>query len=911
MDDLIPEFVAECREGLARLDNEVVAFERDPGKREHLVEIFRVAHTIKGTAGFLGLARLERLAHAAETLLGAWRDGACAPTTDGVSLVLGAVDRIKAIVDALESGGAEPENEDDDLIGALLAAAEARDGEPSDGAAADPAGSEGGAPAAVEADTGARAAAAAPTEASGAVAEGGRSPADDADAEAADAVPSRGSQEPAAPAGPSTGSGRVAAATTPAPQAEKGSAVRASRSGSLRVSVALLEALMAHVSDLVLTRNRLVRLGREIAHPGLEGALQRLDEITTELRDGVMKARMQPISNAWSGVPRIVRDLGTTLGKKVDLVMEGGDTELDRQLLERLRDPLTHIVRNAIDHGLEAPEERRRAGKPEVGRLRLSAAHEGGMIVVRIADDGRGLDLERIGRKAVAAGLCAAADLEGMSPRRIASFIFAPGLSTAEQVTNVSGRGVGMDVVRANVEEMGGSVEIETWPGRGTVFTITIPLTLAIVPALIVGIGEHRFALPQQGILEIVRCGRDADRRLEIVNGTRILNLRGELLPVRSLARILGLRPADAEAEDERGFVLVLEPAGHRFGLVVDTVHDSEEIVVEPIAQVLKNIGLLAGTTLLGDGSIALVFDLKALASGIADEDGMVLDRGPAETAPKDEEVTRLLRFTAGRYRRAAVPVALVQRIERVEPGKIELVGARSVIRYDNELVPVVDIDGAFVADLDRARPALLFSDAGRRFGLVVDSILDVVEENVELTVEVDEPTMLGAGLVAGESCVLLDVGYFVTAVFGDWFGAGNRVLQNRRARVLFVDDSRFFRGLLTPILESRGFEVVALDNARRALELLDRERFDIVVSDLEMPEMDGFAFAEACRARGLKLPIVALSSCCTPEARRRSRAVGFDDHVAKLDRGHLFDTIDRLAGGAGLATSSCGESVP
>ncbi|GBD45062.1 Chemotaxis protein CheA [bacterium HR40] len=867
MEDLIAEFTAECREGLARVDSELVAFERDPHDRERLGEIFRVVHTIKGTSGFLGLGRLERIAHAAETLLGTWRDGA-PPTAEGMSVVLAAIDRIKDIVAELEGSGTEPSGDDAQLLERLERIAS--------GSAPLPTRTEGTNEEQVSTSADADPAACAAWQTGGPPAAG--------DVAAVAGQPMRAAAE-------------VAGGGDEDPRQEGGHR-RAARSGSLRVSVALLEALMGHVSDLVLTRNRLVRLGRDLAHPELETALQRLDQVTTELRDGIMKARMQPISNAWSGMPRIVRDLCAALGKKVDLVMEGGATELDRQLLEVIKDPLVHIVRNAIDHGIEPPEERRRAGKPETGRLRLQAAHEGGMIVVRISDDGRGLDLERIGRKAVAAGLCTEARLATLSPRQIASFIFAPGLSTAEKVTNVSGRGVGMDVVKRNIEDIGGSVEIETQRGLGTTFTITIPLTLAIVPALIVGVADQRFALPQQGILEIVRCAGGDDRRLELINGRQILKLRGELLPVRTLAEILGIAGEGQDCLRNQGFVLVLEPAGHRFGLVVDAVHDSEEIVVEPISPVLRNITLFAGTTLLGDGAIAIVLDLKALASAIATDDRMAAEPEPHVGPQPDSERTRLLRFAAGRYRMAAVPIALVQRIERIEPQQLELVGTRSVFRFGNELVPLVDVDGRFVAGLDGPRPALLFADAGRRFALLVDEILDVVEAEVELTIDPDGPGSLGAGYFAGASCVLLDVSHYVSCVFGSWFGADRARKDRPRIRVLLVDDSRFFRSLLSPILANRGFEVVAAESAEEALRLLgEGERFDVVVSDLEMPGMDGFALAETCRARGLRLPLIALSSRAAPEDRSRSRAAGFDAHVAKLDRAQLFETVARLVG--------------
>ncbi len=926
MDDILVEFLAECEEGVTKLDQELVALEQDPGNLERVAEIFRVMHTIKGTSGFLGLARLERITHAAETVMGAVRDGSLQVTPEIVSLLFKALDRTKLVLEGLAADQREPEGDDSDLVrelervvqgdtgdagaaaGSAAAAPEPDAEDGGDAAAEEGAGAEGasGTAAGETATTGE--AAAEGTAPSGAAPEGG-----DADEGAAEETRGTTAETPASAA--SGAGGETADGTKPANAGSSSgrrsgaSAATKPAASTLRVSVALLESLMSCVSELVLTRNQLIRLAREIGKVELDSAVQRLDNITTALREGVMKARMQPISHAWSGLPRLVRELSATLGKQVELQMEGGSTELDRQLLEYVRDPLTHMVRNAVDHGIETPEERRAAGKPERALLRLSAGQEGGTVVIRISDDGRGLDLERIGRKAVAQGLCTAEELAAMSPQQIASMIFAPGFSTAEKVTNVSGRGVGMDVVRSNVEQIGGSVKVETRAGEGTTFVVSIPLTLAIVPALIVTAAGHRLALPQLGILEIVRCGEQDERKITTVDGCPILRLRDQFLPVLSMREILGL-DEEGEGEHHTGYVLVLEAGEHPYGVLVDGVLDSEEIVVEPIASVLKDLTVFAGATILGDGQVAMVLDLKGLDRRLEARHGrQATARTATEQAAGEEAKTSLLRFTAGSETLRAVPLALISRIECIEQGRAEQCSGRTVIRFDQELVPLVDIDGnTFGLEAD-GRLALIFSDAGRRFGLLIDRIVDVVETEIRISLKGGPETVLGAAVIGDRGTELIDVGCLVESVFGGWFGTGAEggSDEEQPRRVLLIDDSSFFRALLVPLLVNQGCVVQAVDSPKQAMRLCEEGKdFDLIVSDIEMPEMDGYAFITWCRqSRWRDTPVIALTSRTAPADIRKGEQLGFDRYLPKLDQTALFRAVEELVAGAATRSAS------
>ncbi|MBO6804461.1 MAG: chemotaxis protein CheA, partial [Thalassospira sp.] len=693
MDDLLSEFLTETSESLSTLDVELVKLEQNPNDPDILSNIFRLVHTIKGTCGFLGLPRLEAVAHAGENVLGKIRDGELVVTPDAVTLVLESIDTIKYLLGELEQNEAEPDGNDADLIGRLNHFADT--GQIPGGAPAAAA-----APAAEEADEEVPMTDDEKLQAAFDAAEY------DPDFEVPDEPAAAAEPEPEAPAKPAAppaaAKSQEVAPAKKATEKPKAEAPRAEAKESsvaaqtIRVNVELLENLMTLVSELVLTRNQLLQMVRGKDDSEFTVPLQRLSHITTDLQEGVMKTRMQPIGNAWAKLPRIVRDLALEMNKKIDLQMIGADTELDRQVLELIKDPLTHMVRNSADHGLEDIPGRRDAGKPETGTVTLNAYHEGGHIIIEISDDGRGLNLERIKAKAIANGLATESELEGMGEQQIQQFIFKAGFSTAEKVTSVSGRGVGMDVVRTNIEKIGGTVELKSVEGRGSTFIIKIPLTLAIVSALIVESGGERFAIPQISVLELVRASNNSEHSIERIHDTPVLRLRNRLLPLVTLKKILGLDTTQEsdDAVDEEAFIVVAQVGTYSFGIIVDRVFDTEEIVVKPVAPILRDLSLFSGNTILGDGSVIMILDPNGIATrtGEITVGGSQGVEGKAKADASDRETTSMLVFRAGGSEVRAVPLALVARLEEIDVENIEHSNGRPLVQYRGKLMPLVFI---------------------------------------------------------------------------------------------------------------------------------------------------------------------------------------------------------------------------
>ena len=866
MDDLLADFLTETNENLAELDLALVTLEQTPDDADTLSKIFRLVHTIKGTCGFLGLPRLERVAHAAESVLGKVRDGALAVTPDLVSQVLIALDRIKAIVAELGATGNEPAGDDAALIATLerVAAGETIAGEPVDEtpAGADAAGAVSAYPAPVE-----------PQEPDDA-------PADEPVVEAVQAGP------------------------VPVPAATAPSAGAAAGPQTIRVTVDVLEDLMTLVSELVLTRNQLLQLARTQENSGFTVPLQRLSHITSDLQEGVMKTRMQPIGNAWNKLPRLVRDLARETGKKIELTMLGADTELDRQVLELIKDPLTHMVRNSADHGLEKPDRRRTAGKPETGRITLNAFHEGGHIIIEVADDGAGLPVDRIRAKVLANGLAAEADLVGMSDTQVQRFIFRAGFSTAAVVTAVSGRGVGMDVVKTNIEKIGGTIDLKSVAGQGTTFFIKIPLTLAIVSALIVEAGGERFAIPQISVVELVRAHRRkgeanaSESVIEHINNTPVLRLRDRLLPLVSLTELLALdAPVQADAD---ATIVIAQVGANMLGIIVDRVFDTEEIVVKPVAPILRDITMFSGNTILGDGSVIMILDpngiARATGAGGTSGDNRATAASPLEGFRSGERSAMLL-FRAGDQQIMAVPLGLVARLEDIPRDKIEISCGAPVTQYRGKLMPLVALSGAF--DPERPHhPVLVFADRDRSMGLMVDEIVDVVEDRLEIELSGARPGLLGTAVISGRATDVIDTGYWLTQAWHDWFrNAPHGGSAGSTRRVLVVEDSDFFRQLLVPTLGAAGYRVTAAPNAAEALRLREAGMmFDAIVSDIEMPEMDGLAFARVVRDGGswAALPMIALSAHAEPRDVEAGRDAGFTDYVAKFQRDALLASLQQ-----------------
>ena len=706
--DILQEFLNESAENLARLDHEMVELEQNPLDRELLASIFRTIHTIKGTCGFFGFQRLEAIAHIAENILNELRNGTRDLDTPLASLLLGGVDAIKRILASIEADQTEGEVFEQGLLSDLEQAWK-------------------------------------------------RPP--------AATLASPAAPPPAIQAVPAPSPSPVPHAAEAPPQAP---AREQESHATLRVDVGLLDRLMNLVGELVLTRNQVLQFNAAQEDTVLNGIAHRLNLITAELQERVMKTRMQPVSRIFNQFPRVVRDLATSLNKQIALEIEGAETELDRTLVEAIKDPLTHIVRNSCDHGIESPEERLRHGKPAGGRLCLRAFHEGGQVNIEIADDGAGIDPERIRAKVVERGMMTAEQAARLSDREAVNLVFLPGFSTAQAVTKVSGRGVGMDVVRTHIEGIGGTVDLLSRPGQGTTLLIRIPLTLAIVPGLLVNVGGERFVIPQISLHELIRLEGDAARTaIEYVHTTPVFRRRNALLPVADLCHILKL--PERRHPDELNIVVV-QVDGRRFGLIVDAINDSEEIVVKPLWQQLKTLNCYAGATIMGDGGIALILDVAGigLRSGVLVPSGQAaVPIDPAQSAGKPVDARRsLLLLRAGSLKRLAMPLAKVARLENIPVAQVEFAAGRSVVQYRGRVLPLVSVaemlDGTppvgATSSPTEVLQAVVYRNGVTDIGLVVDEIVDIVEETVTSPLASDRAGLLGSAVVGGIVTDFLDL---------------------------------------------------------------------------------------------------------------------------------------------------------
>ena len=699
MDELTREFVIESQEGLDRMEHCLTDLEVRPQDAGLIGDIFRSVHTIKGTTGFLGFSRLEKLAHAGENLLGLLREGKLTAGREIITGLLQLLDGLRSILKTIESDSTEGEGDDAVLIGwleELQAPAQAQVKQPA------------------HARAGAHAALAAPSEALSAL------PAASAPVPPAPppTVPGPVHLEPVEPA-----HAHKEAEDDPARSHTQGTAAES----TLRVDVTLLNRMMNLVGELVLTRNQVLQATS--ADPEMTLLSRRLDMVTADLRESVMKARMQPVSNIFSKMPRMVRDLSQALGRRVRLQVEGQDTELDKSLLEAIKDPLTHAVRNSLDHGIEPPDARLAAGKDPEGMLALKARQEGSYVIIEVCDDGAGINVEKVRLKAIERGLITAERATQLGERELLQLIFLPGFSTAEAVTKVSGRGVGMDVVRTNVEKIGGKVEIDSRVGRGTTLRMRIPLTLAIIPALIVRSINQSFALPQGALSELVLIPpENAATDIEWIENAPLYRLRGKLLPLIFLDRLLMPGVEHKIASERDLFIAVLDAEGRRFGLVVDGLADPEEIVVKPLSGVLKEIGLFSGATVLGNADLALILDpgLIALKAGVTLREEEAACAGDDETEDASA-LQYLLVEIAGRQ--AAIPLADVLRIEQLPLKRIEFIGCRPVLNFEGQLLPVED-SGCMLAAVEGNPEAKIIvvvcREGNRHVGIAVSHVLDV-----------------------------------------------------------------------------------------------------------------------------------------------------------------------------------------
>jgi two-component system, chemotaxis family, sensor kinase CheA len=798
IDEIVAEFLVESHENLDQLDHDLLALEQDPTSRDLLGSVFRTIHTIKGTSGFLAFNRLEQLTHVGENLLSRLRDARILLSEERTSALLSMVDAVRGLLAEIERTGVEGEADHTELterLGRLLEdAEETAPDRPSPAAAAPLIPLQ---PSAPEAHTPPDATAPiTPTEP---VSQDDLDNAafDDAafDDAAFDDAAIDDERTPGYVPGSQSASllGEILVENGSASPAAVAAALQAQDGGrrsvvdsSVRVDVELLDTLMRMVGELVLARNHLVSKLEDQKDTALARSAQRLSLVTSELQEQVMKTRMQPVDTVWSKLPRVVRDLSHQCGRQVRLELEGRETELDRSVLEAIKDPLTHLVRNAIDHGIETPADRVAAGKPEEGLLTLRAYHEAGQVHLEIIDDGSGIDPGVIAAKALERELVTTAQLERMTAQEIIRLIFLPGFSTADAVTNVSGRGVGMDVVKTRIEGIGGSVDVTSTKGSGSTFRLTIPLTLAIIPALTIGCAGRRYAVPQVSVLELVRLsGEHARGGIEHISGAPVYRLRGTLLPLVRLDEQLGLVPTgslpagsdDGTLEEGRGgFIVVLQAEQQQFGLVVDDVLDTQEIVVKPLGRHLKGLGFYAGATIVGDGSVVLILDAAPLARR-ANVRTLVAPTATQTLQKVEEPMEPMLVVQVSGDRQAAIPLTMVTRLEEIKNSTIERVGGREVVQYRGHIMPMVRLAtllGAYGdgtdADPEGSVQLVVYTLGGHSVGFAVDRILDIATERSGSRSDIDDHALLGSVVVGDRVVELLDVRQAVLAADPNFF---------------------------------------------------------------------------------------------------------------------------------------------
>ena len=917
-DELMQEFVVESVSHLEQVEGQLLQIEAGGADIDsNLVNtVFRGIHSVKGAAGFLGLSVINALAHSLENVLNMIRNRELVPTPRIVNAMLRASDQLRSLIDdiansnstdvtsfveeleAIANGTGDDQSVDDQQIN-LHGIAEEFTAEPTDSESVLEYSVQDPVMESIEE----------------AIME------NLAQVQVAEIVqPSRPPSRPAAAPKPVPEKARSnPPATNPPATNQDASNAQTKQTrvvdSFVRVNVALLDRLMNLAGELVLSRNQLLSAVSLGVKDGLENIASRVDQVTSELQETIMQTRMQPIGTIFSRFPRVVRDLSAKLGKECILEIEGNEVEVDKTIVEAMGDPLTHLVRNSVDHGIELPEQRTENGKNVVGTIRLRAFHQAGKVCIRIEDDGGGMDPARLRAKAIEKGLVTADQASMMTDGEALRLIFAPGFSTAAQVTDVSGRGVGMDVVRTNIEQLGGTVDIESDLKKGSAVHITLPLTLAIIPSMIIGCAGERYAIPQTSIAELVRVPEaELTTKIGRVKGAEVLRLRGALLPLVRLDSALGLRTAEEIAERPKSAnILVLETGQMRYGLLVDTLHDNEEIVVKPLGKHVKELGYLAGATILGDGYVALILDVVGIAMqcNLRNIETAVKNAVSDEDAAQADEVHRLLLFANHPSEQFAIPMAMVARIERIKANEVRVVGNQNLLIYRGNSLPLLRVEESISAmppemNLENLF-VIVFRIADREVGLIAPILRDIRDINMRMDGRtLREPGVPGATVVDGYTTRVLDLVEMARARHPDWFVSERMaevIKPEKMPTILLAEDSDFFRNHVQRTLESDGYKVVGAVDGQDAWDHLQTifDDIDLIVTDIEMPRMNGLELAKAVRslASTANLPIIALTSLASDDDRARGTLAGINEYQVKMDPARLMEAVRRM-----LATS-------
>jgi two-component system, chemotaxis family, sensor kinase CheA len=878
-DEILQEFLIESRENIDKLDLLFVQLEDTPTDKEILSSIFRIIHTLKGTSGFFDFKNLEGISHFAEDILSKMRDGLFIANTEVVSAILEAIDHIKAILNNLETRKTEGDDDHLEIILKLKNISDSYSRKSQSVKQIETTAKVEPAPIVEKQAPNLNEEVTESPEPSKIVPEPSGTP--------VNSVPKaveKNSNEP------------IQAITHPVSET------------NIRVDTSLLDNLMNLAGELVLSRNRIVQIASRLDNAELNNASQSMSLITTELQEKIMKTRMQPIGNVFNKFPRVLRDLAKAAHKEIELKLEGNDTELDKTILEAIKDPLTHIVRNSVDHGIELPDVRVRKGKSGTGTLNLRAYHQGGQVIIEISDDGAGIDPEKIKNKAVEKGVITAERANSISDRDAIALIFRAGFSTAEKVTNISGRGVGMDVVKTNIEKLGGIVDVQSEVNKGTVLRIKIPLTLAIIPALVVHSCKEKFAIPQVNLVELVRVGsEEAESLIEKVGDAEFYRLRGEILPLIRLEEALNLKRKKGDTSYGINIV-VLMGIGRQFGLIVDGIVDTEEIVVKPLSKHMKNIHFFAGATILGDGRVALILDVVNLATSVKLKAEQAEEFSHIEAAEVEEikgELQSLLLFNISESEQFAVPLALVSRLEKVSIKDIEVAGGKEVIRYRGASMPIIRLDnflGISSPPYQEEAFIIVFELNNQNIGFYVSRIIDTVEVNIAVDKETfDRNGLLGSSIIQSKVTLLLDVYAIIEMFDPTWFSrkrkSSLKERKNRSSKILLVDDSQFWRAMEQSYLEAQGFTVIVAENGEEGLTKLLSGHFDLVIVDLDMPVMDGFELTRKIRANDKikNYPVMAVTALTDDEDKKKAYDAGVDNYVLKLDKGLMLESVEIL----------------
>jgi two-component system chemotaxis sensor kinase CheA len=883
LDRILQDFLVESQEGLDQLDQKFVDLERHPDDQELLGGIFRTMHSIKGSAGFLNLPQLEQVSHYAEDVLAKIRDQSLVLNGDITTVMLHAVDGIKSILVHLEKTGQEGEHAVEAVVEDLKTIIV------------------GGSPQATR----------------------------PAEAESSE-VPQKGTKKtrrPVEKVAPTPAESEQPKSEQPKREPDE-SALKEPQGANegerlpagvedtrIHVDIGLLDQVMNLTGELVLARNRIVQLAstEKVEPQAFRATAQRLNTIVSELQETVMKTRMQPVRKVFGMFPRLVRDLSKAHGKDVTLRMEGQDTELDRTLLEAIKDPLTHLVRNAIDHGIESAEVRRKHGKSPTGTILIHAYPEGGQVHIDITDDGAGIDLGAVKAKAVQEGILTPQRAEEITERDLLHLIFRPGFSTASMVTSISGRGVGMDVVKRNLARIGGTVELRTERQKGTTITLCIPITLAIISVLIVKAAQQRFAIPQINLEELVML-QDQDgggARIERVYGAEVYRLRGELLPLLRLNQVLRL-PSPVQSVGKGTNIIVVSAGTTRFGIVVDDVGDTEEIVVKPLSPHVRQIPCYDGATIMGDGKVALILNINGLSTAAefnledlhaAEEAAQKEEAQKMEGAPEEHRQTIVL-FRAGQNEYYGVPLAFVVRLEEFPSSQIEHSGGREVLQYRGDILPLIRLEPYLNLPLapDPATLSLIVFSVEKQIGLVVKEIINTVEISTHIDTETfQQKGILGSTIVEGHSVLILDIHGLIEMAYPTWYKkflvSKLEEAERARIRVLLAEDSAFFLNIEKSYLESAGYQVVTATNGLEAVKILEQRPVDVVVTDIAMPYCDGYELTRTIKAREewKHLPVMAITALSGEEDRRKGIEAGIEEYKIKLDRDEVLRTLELL----------------